>query len=99
MACSLLVTRFDSEERLALYKAKAGHTLGWMCSNRFVENNQTLFSNITCRFFWKSSRDVRTPADILCNLTREGGSIHFPGEHKLSHKPAHDYDMRFFMGK
>lgn len=43
MACSLLVTRFDSEERLALYKAKAGHTLRWMCSDRFVENNQTNF--------------------------------------------------------
>lgn len=43
MACSLLVTRFDSEEYLALHKAKAGHTLGWMCSNRFVENKQTNF--------------------------------------------------------
>lgn len=66
----------DSEECLALYRTKAGQTPGWLCSDRFIEHNQTnLIFKHYLLIFWKASQYVRTPADVIYNLIREGGGI------------------------
>lgn len=66
----------DSEECLALYRTKAGQTSGWLCSDRFIEHNQTnLIFKHYLLIFWNASQYVRTPADVIYNLIREGGGI------------------------